>query len=84
MHTEDWHTWKQHEVLLVTVAEKIRIWYKIPGNMPPVPLFFNYHQVYKSSAIAKKNSLARDWFTIWMGFVSYLLSSSERYSPSSS
>jgi hypothetical protein len=85
MHPEDCFVWTERERLLTEAAERIRIWYKIPGNLPPPPSKFNYSQAHKSRRIAKKMiSLARDWFGVWMGFVSYLIACTKKFGPSSS
>ncbi|KAF8189076.1 hypothetical protein BJ912DRAFT_1106291, partial [Pholiota molesta] len=85
MHPDDCIVWTKREKLLVEAAELIRIWFKIPGNMPPPPSRFNYSRAHKSYRIAKRMiSLARDWFAVWMGFVSYLIACTERFGPSAS
>jgi hypothetical protein len=85
MHPDDCIVWTKREKLLVEAAELIRIWFKIPGNMPPPPSRFNYSRAHKSYRIAKRMiSLARDWFSVWMGFVSYLIACTERFGPSAS
>jgi hypothetical protein len=85
MHPDDSLKWAQHERLIVEAAEQIRIWFKIPGNLPPPPSRFDYTRAHKSRGIAKKIiSLARDWFGIWIGFLSYLIACTKRFLPSSS
>ncbi|KAF9472480.1 hypothetical protein BDN70DRAFT_818581 [Pholiota conissans] len=85
MNSKDYSIWTEQERLLTEAAQRIRIWYKIPGTLPPAPSMFHYGQMHKSRGVARRMiTLARDWFAVWMGFVSYLIASTERFSPSSS
>jgi hypothetical protein len=85
MHPDDALLWSERERLIVEAAERIRIWYKIPGNLPPPPSRFNYSRAHKSKGIAKKMiSLSRDWFGVWIGFLSYLIACTKRNLPSRS
>lgn len=73
------------ENLLIGAATTIRLNYRIPGSPPPPPSSFGYARPHKSEAIAQKMiSLSREWFGIWMGFLSYLIAQVDNYADKSS
>ncbi|PPQ94157.1 hypothetical protein CVT25_008025 [Psilocybe cyanescens] len=66
--------WEEAETRLVEAVHRLRMAYNIRGTTPPPPSLFNYSKSHKSAAISGKMSkLARDWFAIWMGLLSYIL-----------
>ena len=74
MHGEDLYAWEMIEDKLYRASECLRFDFAIPGATPPLPSKFGYSQEYRSKAEAEKTiSLCRDWFSIWMGFLSYLI-----------
>ncbi|KAF8886713.1 hypothetical protein CPB84DRAFT_1850058 [Gymnopilus junonius] len=85
MREKDVMIWLQKETLLFEAATKIRLKYHIPGNPPPRPSCFGYNRPHKSRAIAiKMTVISRDWFTIWMGFLSYLIVQTTTYGDKAS
>ncbi|CAA7265528.1 unnamed protein product [Cyclocybe aegerita] len=55
------------------------IWmhYKVYGTTPPKPSLFGFDRAHKTHGIARRLvAVARDWFVIWMGFLSYLIAQS--------
>lgn len=84
MAEDDISKWKHHENLITNAVRIIRLQYKISGNTPPLPLSFHYDKPHKSFNVAKKMiSVSRDWFVIWMGFLSYIISQTEVEHPNS-
>ncbi|KAJ3508457.1 hypothetical protein NLJ89_g5746 [Agrocybe chaxingu] len=78
MREDDALVWHDREELLVRCAQVIRERYKIHGTAPPKPSSFGYCKTQESSDAAKRIiGVARDWFVIWMGFLSYLLAQSQ-------
>ena len=72
---DDIHKWKKSEKLVIEAACHIQLFFGIQGNAPPTPSTFHYDHSHKSHAVAKHRiSVSRDWFVIWMGFLSYLIS----------
>ena len=84
MAEDDIWKWKRHENLLTEAAHIIQLQYKIPSNNPPLPSSFNYDKPHKTVNFAKKMiCLSRDWFVIWMGFLSYIISQTKSQRPNS-
>ncbi|KAF8873677.1 hypothetical protein CPB84DRAFT_1690636, partial [Gymnopilus junonius] len=80
MREQDAKAWLEKEVLLFEATQKIRLRYRIPGNPPPRPSAFGYNRPHKSKATAwRMINMARDWFSIWMGFLSYLIAQTVNY-----
>ena len=78
MTIDDIHKWKMAEKLVVEAARRLQLFFGIQGNAPPAPSTFHYDRTHKSLVIAKRMiSVSRDWFVVWMGFLSYLTSSVE-------
>lgn len=76
---QDRRKWDDAETLLVQAAERIRLWYRVPGTPPPVPSSLGYKHGYNSIAIARRHvELSRDCFILWMGFISYLIAQTSR------
>ncbi|KAF8905269.1 hypothetical protein CPB84DRAFT_1745581 [Gymnopilus junonius] len=75
MHGTDSREWQVHEQLIVEAARYLQQHFGVSGNPPVVPLVFHYNHCYKSHGVAKHMiSIARDWLSIWMGFLSYIIS----------
>ena len=79
MSDEDVRKWKLREKQLVEAALKIRLIYGIrhgiTGSLPPRPSEFHYDRLHRSAAVARRMIImSRDWFAVWMGFTSYLIS----------
>ncbi|KDR77443.1 hypothetical protein GALMADRAFT_138554 [Galerina marginata CBS 339.88] len=84
MDQDDISIWKHRESLLTNAAQTIRLQYTIPSARPPPPLSFHYDRPHKSFSIAKKMiCVSRDWFIVWMGFLSYIISQTKVRLPSS-
>ena len=82
MSPEDICQWKRSEKLVVEAARRIQLFFGIQGNAPPTPSTFGYDRPHKSHGIAKRMiSISRDWFIIWMGHLSYLISCQELCRP---
>ncbi len=82
MKAEDVDAWFRIERRLVDTSDALRLRFRIPGcdSPPPLPSQFRYMRAHKSMAIAKRMiDLSRDWFGIWIGFFSFLLSHMEAY-----
>ncbi|KAF8156129.1 hypothetical protein B0H34DRAFT_799189 [Crassisporium funariophilum] len=75
---DDIRRWLWAEDLLVKAAYKLRLRYSIAGNTPPRPSSFHFDRAHKSHPIAKRMAcLARDWFAVWMGYLSFIIAKSE-------
>jgi hypothetical protein len=75
MTPDDIHLWKKSEKLVVEAARRIQLFFGIQGNSPPAPSKFRYDCLHRSHSVAKRMiSVSRDWFVVWMGFLSYLIS----------
>jgi hypothetical protein len=84
MAQDDILNWKHRETLITEAAQIIRLQYKISSNIPPLPSSFHYDKPHKSFNVAKKMiSISRDWFVIWMGFLSYIISQTKVEHPNS-
>ena len=84
MCLDDIHQWKKSEELMVEAARRIQLFFGIQGNAPPVPSTFHYDCPHRSYAVAKRMiSVSRDWFVVWMGFLSFLISRLELCPPDS-
>lgn len=76
--------WKHHEDLITNTAHIIQLQFKISSNKPPLPSSFHYDKPHKSFNVAKKMiTLSRNWFIIWMGFLSYIISQTKLRTPNS-
>ena len=75
MVQDDILNWKYWENLITNAARIIWLQFKIPSSNPPLPLSFHYDKLHKSFNVAKKMiCVSQDWFVIWMGFLSYIIS----------
>ncbi|KAF8801035.1 hypothetical protein BYT27DRAFT_7311486, partial [Phlegmacium glaucopus] len=75
MCLDDIYLWKKSKELVVEAARRIQLFFGIQGNAPPTPSTFRYDCPHKSHAVTKRMiSASRDWFIVWMGFLSYLIS----------
>ena len=82
MSLGDVYQWKKSEKLVVEAARRIQLFFGIQGNAPPTPSTFRYDRPHKSQGIAKRMiSVSRDWFIVWMGYLSYLISCQELCRP---
>jgi hypothetical protein len=67
--------WKESEERVVEAARRIQLFFGISGAVPPTPSTFRYDHHHRSHPVAKRMiSVSRDWFVVWMGFLSYLIS----------
>lgn len=83
MNLDDIHLWKKSEKMVVEAARRIQLFIGIQGNSPPVPSIFHYDRPHRSHRVAKRMiSVSRDWFAVWMGFLSYLISRVKLCKPS--
>ena len=80
-----WHlNWKHQENRITNAAQIIQLQYKISSNSPPLPSSFHYDKSHKSFNVAKRMiSVSQDWFVIWMGFLSYIISWTKLQHPNS-
>jgi hypothetical protein len=82
MNEDDIQRWVVEGKRIVQVARAIQLRYGLPGSLPPEPLSFHFDRAHKTHRIAKRMiCLAREWFAIWMGFVSYLIAKSSSLVP---
>jgi hypothetical protein len=84
MSLEDILQWKKSEELVVDAARRIQLFFGIQGTPPPAPSTFHYDRPHKTYAVAKRMiCISRDWFVVWMGFLSFLISRLELCRPDS-
>ena len=84
MSLDDIYQWKKSEKLVVEASRRIQLFFGIQGNSPPEPSMFHYDRPHRSHAVAKRMiSVSRNWFMVWMGFLSYLTSFVELCNPNS-
>ncbi|KAJ3507735.1 hypothetical protein NLJ89_g6134 [Agrocybe chaxingu] len=77
MRDDDATVWMECERRLLRCADVICFRYKIHGTRPPPPSSFGFDKKHKSLLVAEKTiHVARDWFVVWMGFLSYLIAQS--------
>ena len=82
MSKYDIELWTREEKRIVQVARVIRLRYGISASLPPEPSHFRYHHAHRSHQVAKRMiCLAREWFAIWMGYVSYLIAKAASLVP---
>ena len=68
---EDSMQWYQCEQRLQRMANNLRAFFHIPGNLLPLPSSFGLDAMHKSRSDADKCiNICRKWFVIWMGFLS--------------
>ena len=74
MNEYDIWSWGMEEERIVKVARVIQLRYGISGSLPPKPSSFHFDRAHKTHRFAKRMiCLSREWFAIWMGYVSYLI-----------
>ncbi|KAF8797655.1 hypothetical protein BYT27DRAFT_7228820 [Phlegmacium glaucopus] len=74
--------WMAEEQRVVEAAHIIKLRYGIHGSPPPKPSSFHFDRAHKSHPIAKRMiCLAREWFVIWMGYLSYIIAKTESLAP---
>ncbi|PPR06476.1 hypothetical protein CVT24_002563 [Panaeolus cyanescens] len=74
MVTDDLTTWTNTENSIIQACSVLRLAYKIPGEMPPRPSEFGYSAPLRSlNGFNSRATISRDWFVVWMGFLSYLI-----------
>ena len=84
MSQEDISAWKYRENLITNAAKILQLQFKISCNNPPLPSSFNYDKPHKSFNVAKRMiCVSRDWFIIWMGFLSFIISQTKIQHPNS-
>ena len=84
MAQDDIFNWKHRENRITNAVQIIRLQYKISSNSPPLPSSFHYDKPHKSFNVAKRMiSVSLDWFVIWMGFLSYIISQTKLQHPNS-
>lgn len=79
IHGDDCHQWLQCELQLARAADAMRMFYHIPGTVPPLPSSFGLNCLHRSRNAAERCIVAcRKWFAVWMGFLSYLIAQTSR------
>jgi len=74
--------WIEEEQRIVQLAHFVKLRYGIWANAPPKPSSFHFDRAHKSHPIVKRMiCLAREWFAIWMGHVSYIIAKAETLVP---
>ncbi|KDR76619.1 hypothetical protein GALMADRAFT_67036, partial [Galerina marginata CBS 339.88] len=82
MAEDDIERWIKEEERIVKLAHVIKLRYGISGVPPPKPSSFHFDRAHKSHPIAKRMiCLAREWFTIWMGYAAYLIAKTRLHVP---
>ena len=82
MNEDDIQRWFREEELIVKLARVIQLRYGIPGSLPPKPSLFHFDRAHKTHRVAKRMiCISREWFAIWMGYVSYLIAKSASLVP---
>ncbi|KAH9479207.1 Enhancer of polycomb-like protein 1 [Psilocybe cubensis] len=72
--------WETTERNILCAAHYLRLQHGIPGTSPPPPSFFHYNKPQKSPEILRTMiTLARSWFVVWMGYLSYLITQALRH-----
>jgi len=75
--------WFAEEKHLVDAAYIIMLRYGINANAPPKPSSFGFDRTHKSHRVAKRMiCFSREWFAIWMGYLSYLIAKTSTLVPS--
>ena len=83
MNEYDIQCWFMEEERVVKVAQAIQLRYGINGSLPPKPSSFHFDRAHKSHKVAKRMiCVAREWFAIWMGVISYFIAKSASLVPS--
>lgn len=79
IHGDDCYQWLTCEKQLARAADAIRMFYHIPGTVPPLPSSFGWQGLHRSRNVAERcASTCRRWFAVWMGFLSYLIAQTSR------
>lgn len=77
--TDDCQRWFECEQQLARTADAIRMFYHIPGTVPPLPSSFGLNDLHRSRNEAERCiGVCRRWFVVWMGFLSYLIAQTSR------
>jgi len=80
MNEDDIRRWSLEEKRIIQVARAIQLRYGISATLPPEPSSFHFDRAHKTHKVAKRMiCLSREWFAIWMGFVSTSLSSQDYF-----
>ena len=83
MNEDDIRRWSLEEKRIIQVARAIQLRYGISATLPPEPSSFHFDRAHKTHKVAKHMiCLSREWFAIWMGFVSYLIAKTASRTPS--
>jgi hypothetical protein len=78
MKAEECDRWLQIEKKLVDATEAIRLHFSISISPPPPPSHFGYMELHDSHSAAEQAiTYSRNWFAVWMGYFSYLISQTE-------
>lgn len=79
VRSDDCQLWLESEERLVRAANDIRMYFHIPGTVPPLPSSFGLAGLHKSRNVADRCiHICRKWFAVWMGFLSYLIAQTTR------
>lgn len=79
VRSDDSMKWFEAEQRLSRMAECLRMFFHIPGTMPPLPSSFGLDGMHKSEKVAERCiSACRKSFVVWMGFLSYLIAQTTR------
>jgi hypothetical protein len=74
--------WFAEEKRIVDAAYIIMLRYGINANPPPKPSSFHFDRAHKTHPMAKRMiCLSREWFAIWMGYLSYLIAKTSTMVP---
>ena len=82
MNEDDIQCWNVEEKQIIQVAHVIQLRYGISSSLPPEPSSFHYERAHKTHKVTKRMIyISREWFAIWMGFVSYLIAKATSQIP---
>ena len=76
---DDSMPWFECERRLRRMADELRMFFHIPGNLPPAPSSLGLDAMHKSRGDANKCvDLCQRWFAAWMGFLAYCIAQTSR------
>lgn len=79
VRSDDSMQWFEAEKRLSRMADSLRLFFHIPGTVPPLPSSFGLDGMHRSEKVAVRCiNECRKAFVVWMGFLSYLIAQTTR------
>lgn len=79
VRSDDAMKWFEAEQRMSRAAESIRLFFHIPGILPPLPSTYGLTGLHRSQKVAERCvNESRKSFVVWMGFLSYLIAQTAR------